>query len=123
MDSGHARGQRPFSDEREPVDWIVLWSFARFSLRLSEAEFWELTPAQLMALAERHKETQELEDARIGRLCAVMANVFRDAKKRPRAFQPSDFMPQKRTTLTSEQWRQRLVSLNAAYGGEVVEHG
>ena len=79
-----------------------------------------MTPWKLNALAERYLEKQEIEDARVGRICAVIANVFRDSKKRSRAYQPQDFMPHKRVVLTEDQWRQRLMALNAAFGGEVI---
>lgn len=100
---------------------MQLWSFARVNLRLNEEEFWSLTLAQLNVLAERYMERQQIEDARVGRICAVIANVNRDPKKHPRAYQPRDFMPRKRERLTPDQWRERLVAINAAFGGEV--HG
>lgn len=38
---------------------------------------------------------QEAEYARTAMILAMMANVNRDPKRNPKAFQPSDFMPRK----------------------------
>lgn len=40
--------------ERQPTDWWRIWAFARNDLRLSDEQFWYLTPRQFCVLAERH---------------------------------------------------------------------
>lgn len=36
---------------------------------------------------------QERQDRRVGRICAVIANVNRDPKRRTKAYSEEDFMP------------------------------
>ena len=48
---------------------------------------------ELVALADRFKERLEREDWRMGMVAAVIANVNRNPRKRPRAYKPQDFMP------------------------------
>jgi len=49
--------------------------------------------AEYIALEEISPFLEERADLRIGILCALIANVNRDAKKRPDPFVPADFMP------------------------------
>jgi hypothetical protein len=44
-------------------------------------------------LTERENQRQARLDFRTGQICALIANVNKDAKKRPQAYQPGDFFP------------------------------
>lgn len=66
--------------------------------------------AQLAVLAEHYAAARERLDYRAALVCAVLANCFRDRKKRAKAFQPSDFMPrQKQQEQTPEQMKFALM--------------
>ncbi len=47
---------------------------------------------ELDALIARHNSRQERADYRAALVCSLIANVNRDPKRQPRAFEPSDFM-------------------------------
>lgn len=64
-------------------------AIARYDLGLTEAEFWDLTPAQFVALNKRHLIHRQMDDYRSGVIAAVMCNLHR-SKDSP-ALQPSDF--------------------------------
>lgn len=59
---------------------------------LAEAEFWGLTPRQLLALLDQQREREERRDLRAALLCSVIANCAPFVKRR-RSFEPKDFMP------------------------------
>ncbi|MGE5390908.1 MAG: hypothetical protein ACM3PE_07575 [Deltaproteobacteria bacterium] len=87
--------------------------------------FWQLTPAELCIEIASWDKRQEMEDYRIGLICAVMAEPHRDAKKHKHPFTPQDFMPlrdKEDAGLTQKQdWQQQLdivEKLNKAFGGE-----
>lgn len=83
----------------------------------------ELTPAQFAALVKRKIVSDEREDLRAGMICAVIANVNRNPKKRLAPFEPGDFFsigesPKKRKK--AQTWEEQLAvveMLNAAFGG------
>jgi hypothetical protein len=100
---------------------------ARIDFRLTEREFWTLTPRQFEALAQRKNKEYELiakqeerADHRAALICSVIANVNRPKNKK--RVKPEDFLgkkhkgqPQKRKT-----WQEQLAfveQLNAAFGG------
>lgn len=74
-------------------DVVRYWSFARQNLRLTDAEFWRLTPREFRALADAWDDGEQAKDRRAATVCMVIANVNRDADKKPEPFQISDFMP------------------------------
>lgn len=75
-------------------DLARYWSFARQNLRLTDAEFWRLTPREFNALADRWTDDQKSQDRRAATICMVIANCNRDPKHKPQPFEVSDFMPQ-----------------------------
>lgn len=102
-------------------EWLELWAFARYDLRLTDAEFWDLSFAQFNALTDRYIQDQENQDLRAALICSILANVNRDTKKRHKPFEPKDFMPQRRPTKpkTDEQMKEDLAALTIALGGEI----
>lgn len=104
-----------------------MWSFGRYNLRLSEDEFWGVTPAEFVALVERYKEEQTWLNWRAALVCAVLANIYRDTKRKSQPFTPEDFMPghEKEEPQTVEQMESTLKMLTIAHGGKFVEkkHG
>jgi hypothetical protein len=81
--------------------WLDLWSFGRFSLKLSETEFWHLTLLELDALIQRYKEEQDWLNLRPALICSTLANIHRDPKK-SKIYKPLDFMPEIRKRQTPE---------------------
>jgi hypothetical protein len=98
-----------------------LWAFGIYNLHLSDKEFWHLTLAQFDALVSQYLQEQENLDFRAALVCAVLANIHRDPKKRQRPFEAKDFMPQRRSkkVKTEKQMKDDLVAANIALGGEV----
>jgi len=87
---------------------------------LTEEEFWALTPAQFDALVRRKMANEERQDYRAALICSVLANAFRDKKKRRKPFTPADFVPKKRLR-RKQTWQQQLriiELLNIALGGK-----
>jgi hypothetical protein len=60
-----------------------------------------LTPVEFSLLCDRHKVHLERLDYHTALICAVVANCFRDSKKK--AFQPEDFMPKARKKQNPEE--------------------
>ena len=90
-------------------------------MRLGEEEFWLLTIREFNALSERYKSNHDWQNYRAALICSVLANIWRDPKKR-RPFTPDDFMPKKELKQQSpEQMLMNVKLLNAAFGGKVVE--
>ena len=101
-----------------------MWSFGRFVLGLTDKQFWHLTLAQFNALAKRYLGAEERQDWRAGQICAVIANVNRDPKKRTQAYEAKDFMPsrrQQKKPLSDKQMLDQIMIANAALGGEVKD--
>lgn len=92
-----------------------------YTLHLSDSQFWHLTLAQFDALIERHIQEQENLDVRAALICTTLANIYRDPKKRRKAFEVQDFMPQRRPKRkkSEEQVKDELMALNIALGGEI----
>jgi len=87
--------------------------------------FWQLTPAELSVEIEAWNKQQELEDFRVGLICAVIAEPYRDAKKQKQPFTPQDFMPtrggKEAERPQRQDWREQLSiieRLNKAFGGD-----
>jgi hypothetical protein len=113
--------------DRGKLDWWLVWSFARHDLGLSDAEFWDLTPRQFGAIAERHSAAYERDLARSALICATLANIHRDPDKKPEPFLPADFMPRLRQAGEDQEaklanvkrLRAKAEQLNAMLGGRV----
>lgn len=102
-------------------DWLSLWAFGRYDLRLSDDEFWDLTLDQFNALSEQYIQEQENQDLRTALICSLLANIHRDTKKRHKPYEPKDFMPQRRPKKqkTDDQMKNELTALTVALGGEI----
>jgi len=50
------------SDEPMLVDWLDLWAIAKIDMRLTDSEFWGLTPAMFDALLNRLKRKYGVEE-------------------------------------------------------------
>ena len=94
-------------------------------MHLSDDELWHLSPIEFNALVERYEEEQERRDFRAGLICSVLANIYRDTKKRQKAYTPQDFMPQKQPEPKQEKKQENIVSkeqlqfVSQIFGGEV----
>ena len=64
---------------------------ARFHLRMSDEEFFRLTPRQLHILTKRHRERTEHQEYLSAIVASTVANFSLGAPKKP--LKPSDFMP------------------------------
>lgn len=72
---------------------------------------------QLNALMERAAMRQRQDDLRTARICALLANINRDRKKRPQPFTELDFMPGRRPEQTVEEQLAIVEVLNTVFGG------
>lgn len=115
------RSPKPSGSLRPEGEWLELWSFGRYDLRLTDEEFWELSWDEFSALTERYLKEQESRDYRAALVCWILANAHRDTRKKPKPFEIKDFMPQRRPkkAKTEEQMKDELTILNIALGGEV----
>ena len=84
-----------------------MWAVGRYDLRLSEDEFWHLTPRQFMALKERHEADQEWKNFRAGVIASTIANALRS--KGSKTYKPEDFMPKKRKQKQTWQEQKAVV--------------
>lgn len=74
--------------------WMQLWSVARYDLRLTDDEFYAMTPRQLDALLKRNKQAVEHEQLLAGIIASTTANHSLNPPKTPCT--PADFMPSQR---------------------------
>lgn len=73
--------------------WIDLWTVGIVDLGLSEARFWDLTPREFRALADRRLELERAEDLRFGELATLVASLGGAKKSNGLPFGPADFFP------------------------------
>ena len=96
---------------------------------MSEDEYLELTPGQLLALADAYREQQKIEDIRVGMQLSLLANIYRDDNKKSEPFTPDDFglpflqepeeiQPVKSQTLQEHALFLRVQAMNKALGGK-----
>jgi hypothetical protein len=64
---------------------------ARVHLRLTDREFFSLTPRQFHILLDRHHERSHHHEWLAGMIASTVANFSMGAPKEP--FKPGDFMP------------------------------
>lgn len=82
--------------------------------------------AQLAALGERYRQTEYNLDRRAAQICMVLANIFRDQKKKPGAYKVEDFIPGAKTKpkeMTEADMKVQLEMMTAAFGGKVEKDG
>jgi hypothetical protein len=63
---------------------------SRIDLRLTDEEFWELTPRLFRGLYDRFQHLKEQEDFRAGTIAAAIGNA-QGGKKNGGVFTPSDY--------------------------------
>lgn len=68
-----------------------MWSFARYDLRLTEEEFWPLTPYELSLLVQRHRARQGWVELMAAVQPCLFAEAYRDDKKRRTPFKLEEF--------------------------------
>ena len=89
----------------------------------------DLTPAQLLALVDAYREQQKIEDIRVGMQLSLLANIYRDDKKKSDPFTPDDFglpflheseeiQPVKSQVLQEHALFLRVQAMNKAMGGK-----
>lgn len=91
--AGPSRGLSPEPIARER-QWLRLWSVARYDLRLSDRQFYALTPRQLDALLKRRERETAEREFLFGQLASCVVNFGFCQPKEPA--KPSDFMPSQR---------------------------
>jgi hypothetical protein len=96
---------------------LSLWATSRYDLRLTDAEFYALTPRQFDALTKRRTREQESQEFMFAQLTAVVMNTgFRSTDKPSKTI---DFMPSqwakgttpKTTTEMTEERRQAIADM------------
>lgn len=96
-----------------------MYAVARYQLRLSEEDFFDITPLQFTYLTLRYEQEREASDFRAGVIASTTANCHR--KKGKKAFKPKDFMPDYGAPVEKqqgpEQMKMMAMTLNAMYGG------
>lgn len=60
---------------------------------LSEDELWGLTLREYCLLVDRWIAAEERADLRTAQIASLIANIYRDEKKKPAPYTPKDFMP------------------------------
>jgi len=96
-----------------------VWSIGRFDLRLTDEQFWRLTPKEYAALIERWRQNQDLEFQRMGTIAALIQNAYRGKGK---ALTPADFNPFtakkiSRRKKTSPELLKTIETINRLMGG------
>lgn len=86
--------------------------------------FWQLTPTEICIEIEAWDKRQEIQDYRVGLLCASILEPHRNVELHPKPFTPQEFMPKKLSNAQKEQTPEEQLEiikmLNAALGGELV---
>ena len=57
------------------------WAYGRYKLRLTEREFWNITPAQYLALKQQADNEDRMGDSRAALICTLVNNAFFKDKK------------------------------------------
>ena len=82
---------------------------------ISPREVWQYTPEELYFMLDtagrRYEREQYRADFRAGMVCSLIANVYRDATRKPEPFTPEDFMPVKREQETKNVDKQPPVKV------------
>lgn len=79
-----------------------------------------LTPEEFGYEYEGWKLREEKADRRVARICAVIANVNRNTKKRPEPFTEEDFIPKFDVPekKTNDELFNSVLAINKAFGGK-----
>jgi len=86
--------------------------------RMSVNEFYIYYQQQIQAKMDELKAHERFT----ARICAILANINRDSKKKKRPFREEDFMhKEKKQKMTSEQMVTVCKALTMAFGGEIKD--
>ena len=94
--------------------WSRRWSFARYTLGLSESEFWDSTPRSLDYLADRLIEARKREDWQVALVVSTIVNV---SMARPKdGVKPEDYLPryedEEPVEKVDNEMKKKLASIN-----------
>lgn len=90
---------------------------------------WFITPRELEALVKRHAAMERNALVGSAQICAMLANINRDEKKRPEPFTLMDFLPggdkpevkelteHQKLTIKRDEWRRAFVLVGGGNGG------
>lgn len=67
--------------------------YVAYQIGVHTDEFYCMTHKEFMAAVKGYKESQKMDDIRTARVCAVIAEVNRNPKKRGAPWKIEDFMP------------------------------
>lgn len=73
-----------------------MWAMGVLDFGLADEVFWGLDLRLFRCLAERKADIEYRTDLRFGEVVAIIANVNRDTKKRPKGYRAADFFPDPR---------------------------
>ena len=91
---------------------------------MSDKEFWHLTLVQLNALIKQNNLSERARNWRAALICSVLANIYRNPKKKVNPFEPEDFMPNPKKVsrkMSEQEMLTQLELMNASFGGEKHE--
>ena len=89
-----------------------------YDLHLTDGQFWRLTLREYVKLTDRLLAERRRADQRVALISAVVANGYRDPNKKSQPWQPEDFMPKIRESLTPQQMFEKVKVLHLACGGK-----
>lgn len=125
MDEIHSKdGRQGKPSSAPPVGrqqhWLNLWSYGRITLKLSDADFYRLTPKQLQSLREEHERREVPLEFMLAQLTAVVVNYSNRAVETPS--QPREWMPTmvRRKVTEPKQKRKRSRAVIAAEAAAVL---
>jgi len=93
------------STDEAPPGWLQIWSVGRFDLGLTDAEFWQLSPAMFDALWKRLEDQRERALYGHAMTCAQVFNAQRTTDE-ARWFEADDFMPKTEAKRLADEKRQ-----------------
>ena len=94
-------------------------------MHFTESDFWDLTFAQFDVLSQQYIEEQKKLDSRTALICAVLANINRNPKKKSKAFTVEDFMPKyerERQVKSAEEMLETVKLWNTILGGNEAKN-
>jgi len=96
-------------------------AIALYDLGLSEADYNNITLRFFFKLMDRRRRDLEMRDLQFAQIAQILANAFRDQKKRRQPYKTKDFLvlaSPKPKEQTPEEIVSIVEALNAAFGGK-----
>lgn len=100
--------------------WEAFWSAARICLRLTEPEFYELTPHQFYVLMDARAEQVEHQELLAGIIASATANFGGMGRKKPTC--PADFMPSQHGKQKNKRQRANPRKVDEGIRGWLDQH-